>query len=164
MVVKAKGKKEYESSIYDSGIWYKVPDYRIMLIREGRTTNYKDNVSCPEDIVRMFRLYLDAADREICVVAFLDVKKNILGLHTVSIGTLDTSLVHPREVFKAAIVIGASSIILAHNHPTGDCRPSYEDNKVTERMKEAGKLLGIELIDHIIIGDGFYSFKGDDKI
>jgi DNA repair protein RadC len=74
-------------------------------------------------------------------------------INTVSIGILDSSLVHPREVFKNAIVASAASIIVAHNHPSGDPTPSIEDKRVTQRLYEAGQLLGIDLLDHVVIGD-----------
>jgi DNA repair protein RadC len=74
-------------------------------------------------------------------------------IHTVSIGILDSSLVHPREVFKDAILASSASIIVAHNHPSGDPTPSVEDKRVTQRLYEAGQILGIDLLDHIVIGD-----------
>jgi DNA repair protein RadC len=79
---------------------------------------------------------------------------------TVSIGTLDSSLVHPREVFKDAILASAAAIIVVHNHPSGDPSPSAEDRRITTRLQECGTLLGIELLDHIILGDNrFVSLK-----
>lgn len=93
-------------------------------------------------------------DQERFVVACLDTKNRVQSVVVITIGTLDASLVHPREVFKPAILEGSSSIILSHNHPSGDSTPSREDHKVTERLTEAGKLLGIEVLDHIIHGDG----------
>ena len=90
---------------------------------------------------------------------FLNPKHAVLGMETVSIGTLSSSLVHPREVFKQAIKRSASAVILAHNHPSGNCEPSKEDLQVTKRLKDAGELVGIEVIDHLIIGeDRYYSF------
>jgi DNA repair protein RadC len=84
----------------------------------------------------------------------------VLKIVDVSIGNLNSSVVHPREVFNEAIICHSASIIVCHNHPSGDPSPSNEDINITQRLKECGKLLGIELIDHIIIGDGIYvSFK-----
>jgi len=83
----------------------------------------------------------------------LDSKNRVQRINTVSIGILDSSLVHPREVFKDAILASAASIIVAHNHPSGDPTPSIEDKRVTQRLYEAGQLLGIDLLDHIVIGD-----------
>ena len=83
----------------------------------------------------------------------LDVKNRVIGIHTVSIGTLNASLVSAREVFKAAILCNAASIILAHNHPSGDLTPSPEDIQVTDVLRKAGKLLDIEVLDHVIVGE-----------
>jgi DNA repair protein RadC len=88
----------------------------------------------------------------------LDQKNQVIGLHTVSIGSLTASIVHPRECFKPAILSNAAAIILAHNHPSGDCQPSREDRALTQRLVETGKLLGISVLDHIIIGDGTSSY------
>ena len=90
-------------------------------------------------------------DREYFVCLMLDGKNRISAIHTVSQGSLNQSIVHPRETFKAAILANAASIILAHNHPTGDLTPSREDLEVTRRLKEAGDLLGIKVLDHIIV-------------
>jgi DNA repair protein RadC len=93
-------------------------------------------------------------------VMLLNTKNRVLGLETVSIGSLNASLVHPREVFKKAIQRSAAAIILMHNHPSGDPSPSPEDLQITDRLCEAGRVIGIEILDHIIIGDHVYaSFK-----
>jgi DNA repair protein RadC len=90
----------------------------------------------------------------------LDTKNRLLSWETVSLGTLSTSVVHPREVFKGAILANAASIILCHNHPSGDPKPSAEDIAITKRLAEAGKILGIDVLDHIIFGEeGFVSLK-----
>ena len=86
----------------------------------------------------------------------LDTKNNITGIFTVSTGSLNASIVHPREVFKRAVLQNAASIIICHNHPSGDPTPSQEDINTTKRIYDAGKILGIELLDHIIIGDNDY--------
>ncbi len=97
---------------------------------------------------------------EIVRAIFLNTKLEYLGFNNISKGTLDGSLIHPREVFREAILKNASSLILVHNHPSGSPDPSEEDKKITEKITDAGKLIGINLIDHVIIGKGnFYSFK-----
>lgn len=140
-----------------------VPAYKVMLVRDSgesiKAAGKKQGVKNPSEMADIFNSYLDGADREHFVIAMLDRKGSLLGLNTVSVGTLSSSVVHPREVFKPAIVIGAASIILCHNHPSGDTTPSREDTDVTRRLVEAGKLLGIEVLDHVIIGDNYYSFK-----
>ena len=93
---------------------------------------------------------------EVFVVVFLDARNHPIGFHEVSRGTLTESLVHPREVFRAAIAIGAARIAVAHNHPSGDPTPSREDIELTKRLRDAGELLGIKVLDHIIIGDGHH--------
>ena len=96
------------------------------------------------------------------VVLLLDGRHRPLGVTLVSKGTLTASLVHPREVFKVAIAANAQAVIIAHNHPSGDSAPSSEDKEVTRRLIDAGKLLGIPVLDHIVLGDGeYYSFKED---
>src|SRR5947207_9975449 len=95
------------------------------------------------------------------VVMALSTRSKILGVNTVSIGTLDNCIVHPREVFKPLLLLNAAMGIVAHNHPSGDTTPSPEDRRVTSRLVEAGRLIGIDLIDHLILGDGerFTSLK-----
>ncbi|WP_245612730.1 RadC family protein [Kosmotoga pacifica] len=93
-------------------------------------------------------------------VISLDSKLNLSGYETVSVGTIDSSLLHPREVFKSAIRKAAAAIIVVHNHPSGDPTPSSEDIKITEKLTDAGKIVGIKLLDHVIIGKGkYYSFS-----
>ncbi len=97
------------------------------------------------------RMALDAKQEEFHIVS-LDTKNQVIDTHQITVGTLDASLVHPREVFRAAIKDAASSIILVHNHPSGDPTPSPEDRAVTRRLEESGKTLGIDVLDHIVLG------------
>lgn len=94
--------------------------------------------------------------KEFFIAFHLDGKNRISCLEVVSIGSLNQSIVHPREVFKTALLSSAAAIILVHNHPTGDVTPSREDIEITRRLKEAGEILGIKILDHIIVGDGTY--------
>lgn len=120
-------------------------------IRKIKTSN---------DAAKVASEYLSGVDREHFIILLLDTKHQINAIHTVSIGSLAASIVHPREVFKAAIVANASAIIAVHNHPSGDCEPSSEDHVVTKRLVSAGSLLGIEVLDHLILGvQTFYSFR-----
>ena len=108
---------------------------------------------------RFARLISDAMKEEFHVVT-LTTKNQIIDAHHVSTGTLDASLVHPREVFRPALRDAASSVILAHNRPSGDPTPSREDFAVTKRLEEAGKLLGIDVLDHIVVArDGVVSIR-----
>lgn len=98
----------------------------------------------------------DAAEEHFVAIA-LNAKNRPVVFYTVSVGTLTASLVHPREVFRVAIMYNAYSIIVAHNHPSGDPTPSREDREITRRLKQAGEILGIQLYDHLVIGaDGTY--------
>jgi DNA repair protein RadC len=104
-------------------------------------------------------------DREHFVVLMLDQKNKVVGIHTVSVGSLTASIVHPREMYKVAILSNAASLICGHNHPSGDCQPSREDRALTTRLVEAGKLLGIAVLDHIIIGgEGRYFSFADEGL
>ena len=104
-------------------------------------------------------------DREHFIAITLDGSSRAINTHTISIGTLNQSLVHPREVFYPAIKDKAAAIIIAHNHPSGQLFPSLADKQVTTRLKEAGKLIGIDIVDHIILSpDGYYSFQESDEL
>ena len=104
-------------------------------------------------------------EREYFIVVTLDSASRVIETRVISIGTLNQSLVHPREVFRPAILDNAAGIIVAHNHPSGQVEPSIEDRRVTKRLKEVGKLVGIELLDHVILTDnGYYSFSEEDLV
>jgi DNA repair protein RadC len=98
-----------------------------------------------------------AEKREHFLAVLLDTKNRVLRTETISIGTLDSSLVHPREVYRVVVREGAACWIAVHNHPSGDPTPSPEDIAITKRLKDAGELLGVPLIDHLILGDGNYT-------
>jgi DNA repair protein RadC len=101
-------------------------------------------------------------DKEHFYVCHLDIRSRVKLVELVSIGTLNGTLVHPRETFRRAVCQGSASIIVAHNHPSGECEPSDEDTRVTKLLFEAGTLLGIQLLDHIIFApDSFFSFKAN---
>jgi DNA repair protein RadC len=96
---------------------------------------------------------LEEADREHLLVLMLDTKQHVIGINTVSVGSLDSSIAAPREVFKPAIITNASSVIISHNHPSGDPTPSQADRQATERIVQAGMILGIEVLNHVIVGE-----------
>jgi len=138
---------------------------RWQLVMEG-AGEYAAPFRSAEDVVAdLVRREVPTSDRERFVVYLLDVKHRPIAFETVSVGILDGSLIHPREVFKAAVAANAASILLAHNHPSGDPAPSGQDREVTRRLKEAGKLLGVPVVDHVIVGPrgDHFSFreKGD---
>ena len=141
-----------------------IPIYKVTLVREGKLPCYEQRIRSSAIASTIFHNYLDGVDREHFVILLLDQKNQVIGLHTVSIGSLTVSIVHPRECFKPAILSNAASIICGHNHPSGDCQPSREDRALTQRLVEAGKLLGISVLDHVIIGDGtsaYFSFADE---
>ena len=114
----------------------------------------------PEAVVKAVRASIQDKAKEHFKLILLNSRNKILRISPVSTGTLTTSLVHPREVFRDAITHSAASVVLAHNHPSGDPEPSEDDLKITKKLVESGKILGIEVIDHIIIGkNNYYSFR-----
>lgn len=125
----------------------------LKVVKESSLLYGKRKISSPSDAIEIGRSMLDGSDREKLLLCCLNTKNEPTNLNIVSIGSLNSSIVHPREVFKLAILGNSASIILFHNHPSGDTTPSKEDINITERIKEAGKIIGIELIDHIILGD-----------
>src|SRR5216683_7973692 len=131
-----------------------VPIYKISLVREGRVACYEQQIRSSANASTILQSYLADVDREHFVVLLLNQKNRVIGIHTVSVGSLSASIVHPRETFKAAILANVAAIICGHNHPSGNCQPSREDRALTQRLVEAGKLLGIAILDHVIIGDG----------
>ena len=139
----------------------KVNVVSIQLVRERSLAYGSKRINCPADAANIAGDFLAGVDREHFVVLCLDTKNNVNALNTVSVGTLNSSLVHPREVYKAAILANSNAIILSHNHPSGDPTPSREDLEVTKRLVEAGNIMGIEVLDHIVIGDNgkYVSFK-----
>jgi DNA repair protein RadC len=138
---------------------HKIPRYRIEMVREGDISVERKRIGSPHDVFDAVHEFLENADREYFLILTLNTKNNVTGINVVSIGSLNASLVHPREVFKAAILGNAAAIICVHTHPSGDPTPSPEDQEITRRLVEAGKILGIEVIDHVIIGDRWASLK-----
>lgn len=123
-------------------------------------TEGKYTIRSPEDAAAYLMTDMSSLQQEHFVVLFLNVKNEVLHKQTVFIGSLNSSIVHPREIFREAVKRSAASIIVAHNHPSGHPTPSPEDIDVTKRLVEAGSIVGIELLDHVIIGDHrFISLK-----
>jgi DNA repair protein RadC len=116
----------------------------------------KINVNSPKEVAALFMEEMRYLKKEFFKVLLLNTKNEVMTIDEVSIGNLNSAIVHPREVFSKAIKKSASSIILVHNHPSGNPQPSREDIDLTERLIESGKILGIEVLDHLIIGDGIF--------
>ncbi len=131
----------------------------------GKNSLQRVKFSGPQDVYNYVISDLKFADRENFLVVGLNTKNVIIGRHLVSIGTLNQTLVHPREVFNWAIKINCASIVVVHNHPSGSVEPSTEDILLTERIIESGKILGIKVLDHIIVSnDNYYSLKANGKM
>jgi len=138
---------------------------RVQLVREGSAQKYHKPIACSVDVVEFVGDRLAGMDREYFLSILFNGKNVPIAVEEVSIGSQTASLVHPRELFKSALLASAAGMILAHNHPSGDPSPSREDLELTERIKDAGKLLGITVLDHVIIGHGaHYSFADQGQI
>ncbi|MDC4242860.1 DNA repair protein RadC (plasmid) [Clostridium tertium] len=143
----------------------KIDVVKVYVKKEQSLQIEKDIIKKPEQVFEVVKNFLGEVDREHLIVIVLDVKNKINSISVASVGTLNSSIVHPREVFKTAILANGASIILAHNHPSGDTSPSKDDINITTRIKECGVLMGIELLDHVILGDEkFISLKNEGII
>ena len=143
----------------------KIQVVNIRMVKEPSLYS-EDRITCPEDAVKVIAKELATYDREVFAVLNMKVNGQIINLNICSVGTLDSSMVSPREVFKSSILSNAASFICFHNHPSGSMVPSQEDMDVTRRLLECGDLLNIRMLDHIIVAGGssaYYSFreKGD---
>ena len=140
----------------------------VILVRDPEIALHP-RLRCSADVYRDFG-GLSLSDRECFAVLLLDGKHRVTGFHMVSVGCLQGTPVHPREVFKAAIVGNAAALIVVHNHPSGDPTPSADDHAITERLRACGEMLGVPLLDHVIVAaDGYWSLmdgglfrKGED--
>jgi len=138
-----------------------VPLYRVTLVRESTATKLPSiPVRKSSEAAAILRPLFAGLDREQFVVLLLDAQHKPIGLNLVSIGSLTASVIHARECFKAAILANAAAVILSHNHPSGALEPSAEDVELSRRLREAGELLGIRVLDSIVLGEGdsIYSF------
>jgi DNA repair protein RadC len=142
---------------------YRKLNTRVVLVRAADVTD-APRIRGSQDVYKHFRA-LSQLDRECFAVILLDTKNRATGFQVVSVGCLQGTPVHPREVFKSAMLANAASIIAIHNHPSGDPTPSAEDRAVTERLRACGELLGIPLTDHVIVAsDGYWSLvETNDK-
>ena len=145
---------------------YRIPRYKISMVKDGSICAERRTITRSNDLLPILREYFAHHDREEMIVALLDAKHRIIGINSVSVGSLTLSIVHPRETFKAAIVSNCAAVILAHNHPSGDPTPSQEDRQLTTRLKDCGALLGIPVLDHFVIGDEghYHSFSDHGQL
>lgn len=149
----------------------KIPAKRVdivslKLVKESSVLYETRKISNPYDAYRLAKNFLVDSDREKFVVVCLDTKSQPVSIEVVSIGNVNSTMVHPREVLKVAVLSNASKIICFHNHPSGSTNFSKEDEVITNRLKKCGEILGIELVDHIVVGnnDKYFSFKENFKI
>lgn len=127
-----------------------ISSYKIKLVKEKSKKYECDNIiSSPMsiDIVAREVLEVDTECEEVCIVLALDTKNKIIGTFEISRGSINCSIIHPREIFKRLILLNANGFVFLHNHPSGNVEPSFEDINISERLKECGKLIGIELVD-----------------
>jgi len=142
-----------------------VPKIQISLVKEIYISNTA--YSCSEVVAQceIVDKELKNADREKFICIHFNIKNHIISYEVVSMGSLTSSIVHPREVFKAAILANAASVVFLHNHPSGSTEPSLDDIEITNRLCKAGAILGINVLDHLIIGyNEFYSFRQHNLI
>lgn len=123
----------------------------VRLYRPGAPED-RPEITSPEAAAEVLLPVLDGLDREHCLTLNLDTKHRLVATTTVSVGSVDHTFMSPREVFRDALLHGASALVIAHNHPSGDAEPSRDDQLITRRLVRAGELLGIEILDHIVIG------------
>ena len=138
---------------------------KVRLVEDTSIFSAKE-ISSPEAAVEVMKEELAKYDREVFCVLNLNTDGSVLNMNVISMGALSSTLIHPREVFKASILSNAAAIIAFHNHPSGNPTPSREDRETTRRLVECGELLGIELVDHIIVGarsQKYYSFCEHDE-
>jgi len=141
---------------------YRTPAYRVALVREpGVTMEARPQTSSPGSVAALLREFLADVDREHFVVIGVDTKNRIIGIHSAHVGALDRCTVRVADALKAAILMNAASIIIGHNHPSGDPEPSQEDKALTRSFVEACKCLEIRVLDHVIVGDEgrYFSFR-----
>ena len=129
----------------------------IKMVKESSFLYQTRQILSPNDAYEMIREQLEGLDREQFIIACLNTKNEPTNITVVSVGSLNKAIVHPREIFKTAILSNAASIMAFHNHPSGETTPSQQDIQLTNRLYEAGELLGIKLLDHLIIGDGTFT-------
>jgi DNA repair protein RadC len=138
--------------------------YTVSSVRKRRRKNRK-SIEGPESAVALLRPLVRDQDREAFYGIYLNTRNCVLAIEMISLGSLNASIVHPREVFKPALRLSAASLLVVHNHPSGDPEPSEDDLEITKRLRDAGDILGIPLLDHVILGQAAYrSLREDGQI
>jgi DNA repair protein RadC len=149
---------------------YRAPVYRVALVRDGSVSASasRETADSPNVVAQLVRKLIGDSPQEHLVAICVDARSRVIGISEVSRGTLSASLVHPRETFRTAILLNAAGLIVAHNHPSGDCNPSPDDRDTTRRLVRAGEIVGVPILDHVILAGGvqpegtgksFFSFR-----
>jgi DNA repair protein RadC len=125
---------------------------REVKVRYRRTAQERFAIGSADDVAQFVRQKLVDNSREQLFALYLDATHRVAAYSLISIGTANAAMIHPREVFQRAVVVGAVALAVAHNHPSGECKPSEADHLVTDKLKQAGNMIGIPLIDHVIVG------------
>lgn len=137
---------------------YHIPTVKVQLVRDGSiSAEDRPVIRSADDVASIMEPIVSLLAEEHFYVLLLNTKNRVNGIHEVSVGSLNATVVHPREIFKAAILSNSASVILVHNHPSGDPTPSPEDRHLTEQIAKAGKVLDIPVLDHVIMGDHRYT-------
>ena len=144
-----------------------IPDERVDLVREiaaryGEKRIMGQSFNNARQVYDHFKIRLGTARQEEFHVLILDNKHRVIYAKMITLGTLNQSLIHPREIFAPAIELRAASVILIHSHPSGDSKPSKQDIEITKRLCDVGEIMGIKILDHIIIGEDFFSFVDNE--
>jgi DNA repair protein RadC len=143
-----------------------IPVIRLLAVRDGSVPyDRRVGIKSSQQVFDLVKPLLDHADREQFLVLALDARNRPLALHQLSVGTLTQSVIHPRELFKFAFLSNAASLIVCHNHPSGDPQPSADDDAVTAKLKACGDLLSVPVIDHVVIGEsGYFSYADSGRL
>ena len=136
---------------------YRLPRYKVALVREGSCVAESNVIRTPEDVFALMNGEFAGIAVEQVKMLALDTKNKVIGVFDVATGTLNASVIHPRDIFQRAILVNAASVIIVHNHPSGDPTPSPEDVELTKRMAEAGRIFDIPVLDHVVVGEGKYA-------
>lgn len=140
---------------------------KMQLVKESRVL-FDAKVSSPAVVAKMIKQMTDGSDRELVYVVSVDSKNKPIATELISMGGVNSSIVDIGNIFKHALLANATGVIIAHNHPSGDVTPSVEDIRITKRIEEAGKLLSLPLLDHVVVGDietdVYYSFLENGRL
>lgn len=144
---------------------YRIPVVSLRLVRDKTVPYYKKIISQPEDAHLLAKELIGDRDREVILLFCLDNKNKIACISEASIGSTNNAFAGPKEILRTALISNATSIIIAHNHPSGDPTPSQDDRTFTQKLKEAAETVGIKILDHLIIGDEkYFSFCEDEGV